>query len=133
MPDSLFDAMEQKYAPPDHPVFELVPPAFGIRAQRYYSQLKLGAVGSKTFWNIYSALLHAFKSEMDNELSPVLAEVERSTHIDQLENDKIDMLPGLMPFRAGGTAVGDGGDGYNSDESLSATMTESEEEAEGDE
>lgn len=123
--------MEQKYAPPDHPVFQLVPPAFEIRAQHYYSVLKLGAVGSKTFWNIYSALLHAFKSEMDNELSPVLAEVERSTHIDQLECDKIDMLPGLKPFRAGGTAVGDGGDGNDSDQSLSASITESEYEEEG--
>lgn len=123
--------MEQKYAPPDHPVFQLVPPAFEIWAQHYYSVLKLGAVGSKTFWNIYSALLHAFKSEMDNELSPVLAEVERSTHIDQLECDKIDMLPGLKPFRAGGTAVGDGGDGNDSDQSLSASITESEYEEEG--
>ena len=57
MPDSLFDAMEQKYAPPEHPVFELVPPAFEIRAQHYYSAQKLEAVGSKTFWNIYSAFL----------------------------------------------------------------------------
>ena len=120
MPDSLFDAMEQKYAPPEHPVFELVPPAFEIRVQHYYSALKLEAVGSKTFWNVYSALLHAFKSEsgMDNLLSPVLAEVERSTHVDQLECDKIDMLPGLKPFRAGGKAVGDGGDGNDSDHSL---------------
>ena len=68
---------------------------------------------------------------MDNELSPVLAEVERSTHIDQLECDKIDMLPGLKPFRAGGTAVGDGGDGNDSDQSLSASITESEYEEEG--
>ena len=120
--------MEQKYAPPEHPVFELVPPVFEIRAQHYYSVLKLEAVGSKTFWNIYSALLHAFKSDsaMDDQLSPVLAEVERSTHIDQLEGDKIDMLPGLKPFRAGGTAVGDGGNGNDSDDSIYVSMTESE-------
>ena len=94
--------------------------------------LKLEAVGSKTFWNIYSALLHAFKSEsgIENELSPVLAEVERSTHVDQLDCDKIDMLPGLKPFRAGGTAVGDGGDGNDSDHSLYVSMTESENDSE---
>lgn len=129
--------MEQKYAPPDHPVFELVPPTFGIQAQHYYSALKLDAVSSKTFWNIYSALLHAFKSGMDedNELSSILAEVEKSTHIDQLECDKIDMLPGLKPFRAGGTAVGDGGDGgdeNDSDQSIYVPMTESEDEEAGD-
>jgi hypothetical protein len=132
VPDSLFDAMEQKYAPPDHPVFELVPPAFGIWAQHYYSALKLEAVSSKTFWNVYSALLHAFKSGMDedNELSPVLAEVERSsTHIDQQECDKIDMLPGLKPFRAGGTAVGDGNIS-DSNQSIYVAMTESENEEE---
>ena len=135
MPDSLFDAMEQKYAPPEHPVFELVPPAFEIRAQHYYSAQKLEAVGSKTFWNIYSAFLHAFKSESgtDNLLSPVLAEVERSTHVDQLECNKIDMLPRLKPFRAGGKAVGDGGDGNDSDHLLYVSMTESENDSEEDE
>ena len=124
--------MEEKYAPPDNPVFELVPPAFEIRAQHYYSALKLEAVGSKTFWNVYSALLHAFKSEsgVDNELSPVWGELERSTHVDQLESDKIDMLPGLKPFRAGGAAVGDGGDGNDSDKSLYVDMTQSENDTE---
>ena len=67
----------------------------------------------------------------DNDLSPVLAEVERSTHIDQVETDKIEMLPGLKSFHAGGTAVGDGGDGNDSDQSSYVSMTESENE-EGD-
>ena len=40
------------------------------------------------------------------------------------------MLPGLKPFRAGGTAVGDGGDGNDSDHSLYVLMTESENDSE---
>ncbi|KAJ7265657.1 hypothetical protein C8J57DRAFT_1620708 [Mycena rebaudengoi] len=56
----LFDDMEQKWAPPSDPVFELVPSQFGQEAAAHYDTFGSPPVNSDSFWTVYSQLLHAF-------------------------------------------------------------------------
>ncbi|KZT50460.1 hypothetical protein CALCODRAFT_504712 [Calocera cornea HHB12733] len=52
--------VEELYAPPDHPVFQLVPPAFGTAIERHYRDLGAPEVTLDSFWDVYHELLHAF-------------------------------------------------------------------------
>jgi hypothetical protein len=58
----LFDDMEQKWAPPSDPVFELVPSQFGQEAAAHYDTFRSPPVNSDSFWTVYSQLLHAFRN-----------------------------------------------------------------------
>ncbi|KAF9056938.1 hypothetical protein BDP27DRAFT_1152244, partial [Rhodocollybia butyracea] len=53
---------EQLYAPPDHPVFELVPPEFNHWITQYYHQIGSPQVNHHTLWEIYECLLEKFES-----------------------------------------------------------------------
>ena len=48
--------MEASYAPPDHPVFKLVPPAFHEHVSNAYSEIGQSKVNVDTFWEIYLSL-----------------------------------------------------------------------------
>ncbi|KAF8164948.1 hypothetical protein B0H34DRAFT_779969 [Crassisporium funariophilum] len=56
----LFDEVEKEWAPPDDPVFQLVPPNFGEQALALYASIGSPLVSSLTFWAVYSDLLDAF-------------------------------------------------------------------------
>ncbi|KAJ7827354.1 hypothetical protein B0H14DRAFT_2595352 [Mycena olivaceomarginata] len=58
VPPELFDEMEQQWAPPDDPVFELAPPVFTGKIQDIYESLGRPEVTSRSFWDVYSALLN---------------------------------------------------------------------------
>lgn len=139
MPDTLFDEVEAKYAPPDHPVFQLTPPPFDRRANLYYDHMGQPPVSSTTFWTIYQDLLHFFQTmperesqEDVGELQAVLEKLPRTEeHISN--EDKIELLPGLPPIRAGGVVVGDGADEDNSVGSIYADLTDSELELDSEE
>ncbi|KAG1884748.1 hypothetical protein F4604DRAFT_1878695 [Suillus subluteus] len=60
VPSALFDEVEAIYAPPDHPVFDLVPPSFKQHAQYLYTSLGKPQVSSDSFWNVYQMLLAQF-------------------------------------------------------------------------
>jgi len=131
VPDSLFDEMEEKYAPPDHEVFQLTPPPFDSRANKYYEEMGQPPVSSNSFWNVYQELLAHFQgAEPSDDLTEVLSDLEKRT--EQIAKEKVDVLPGLKPLRAGVnvTVVGDGvvNDGHGNDSEIEATMTTSEEE-----
>ncbi|KIK50485.1 hypothetical protein GYMLUDRAFT_121157, partial [Collybiopsis luxurians FD-317 M1] len=52
---------EQLYAPPDHPVFQLVPPAFNHWISQYYNQLRCPEITRDNVWNVYEGLLRKFQ------------------------------------------------------------------------
>ncbi|KAF8876610.1 hypothetical protein CPB84DRAFT_412719 [Gymnopilus junonius] len=144
IPDALFDKMEAEYASHDHPVFQLTPPEFDTRANKYYNEMGRPLVTSNSFWSVYQGLLSAFKnSDSDDateELANVLSGLDEATrHISEKDKDEVKLIPGLKPLRLGATVVGDGnGDrnsdggehGPDSDGSFEAEMTDSEEEQE---
>ena len=125
VPDSLFDEMEAKYAPPDHEVFQLTPLPFDSHANKYYEEMGRPPVSSNSFWNVYQQLLVCFRSaKPSDDLTEVLSDLEN--HTEQILKEKVDVLPGLKPLRLGATVVGEGIDNNNSE--IEVTMTELEEE-----
>ena len=59
MPDDVITAAEQQWAPPDHPVFELVPPVFDTFITWVNVQCGSPQVDFDHFWDIYKHLLKA--------------------------------------------------------------------------
>ncbi|KAF8164944.1 hypothetical protein B0H34DRAFT_793384 [Crassisporium funariophilum] len=133
LPQGMFFLDFSQYAPPDHKVFQLTPPAFATRAaKRYYEAMGRPAIGSTNFWVVYQELLHCFKttaSEQDDEnLLPILEQLEHDTA--RIAKEEIPMLPGLKPLRLGAKVVGDGNDNSDSDGSIYVDMMTDEEEEE---
>ena len=118
--------MEATCAPPDHDVFQLTPPPFDSRANKYYEEMGRPPVSSNSFWNVYQQLLSLFRgAEPPDDLTQVLSNLENCT--EQIAQEKVDVLPGLKALRLGATVVGDGiVDGNNSE--FEVSMTESDEE-----
>jgi hypothetical protein len=78
VPDSLFDEMEAKYAPPEHDVFHLTPPPFDSRANKYYEKMGRPPVTSNSFWDVYQQLLAVFQEAVpSDDLTEVLSVLEK--------------------------------------------------------
>ena len=92
--------MEVLYAPPNHPVFRLVPALFDARADGYYENSGRPIITSDTFWDVYRDILAQFqRSSLDAELETVLrtaSEQETAAF-----NDDMPVLPNMTPFRCG--------------------------------
>lgn len=66
--------MRQIYAPPDHPVFLLVPQEFSQQASLFMVELGLPPVTGDNVWNVYADLLMRFQSiERDEGIRKLLA------------------------------------------------------------
>jgi hypothetical protein len=86
--------MEQLFAPPDHPVFQLVPPAFEEVAQAAYMQMGQPPVSDKTFWGVYMQLLNSLRNLLTHvDLAPILASHQEVTR--DIETESIPLLLGL--------------------------------------
>lgn len=103
VPPELFDEMEQKWAPPNDPVFELTPPAFQEQADTLYEGLGRPAVTSETFWIVYTQLLFAFRNQAQ---TPELAVALSNTSADKDFVAEMPLIPGLQDLRHGGDVVG---------------------------
>ncbi|KAF8957939.1 hypothetical protein BDZ97DRAFT_1669109, partial [Flammula alnicola] len=55
--EEAIDYVEQLYAPPDDPVFELVPPTFAYYTQIMYDDMGTPAVTGESVWDIYRGLV----------------------------------------------------------------------------
>ncbi|KAJ7480783.1 hypothetical protein FB451DRAFT_1030888, partial [Mycena latifolia] len=103
------------YAPPDHEVFELVPPDFAQLATAFYLELGQPAVTRTNVWNIYMVLLTRFEP-LDN-VHQVPAELDQHRGYaltmarDHYEDD-IALIPNLTPLRNGADVVGPDGSFY---------------------
>lgn len=90
--------MEALYAPPDHAVFTLVPPAFHERATELYLSIGEPEVTVRTFWDVYRDLLGRLREPIYDQLTDVL-----DTFQANLENtiEDFELLPDMEPFRLG--------------------------------
>lgn len=95
--------MEQRWAPRDLPVFELVPRSFNEQANVLYMNIGSPAVSSSTFWDVYKQLLSAFRAL---PASPLLDEAV-SAAAACVEEEEVPLLPGLRDLRHGDDGIGD--------------------------
>ncbi|KII92463.1 hypothetical protein PLICRDRAFT_678606 [Plicaturopsis crispa FD-325 SS-3] len=110
---SLFDEMEQQWAPPEHPIFQLVPPTFAAQANELYRQLGNPLVSGDTFWAVYRSLLQAFRPFSN---TPLLADVLGDpSALPEGELEMIQILPNLRELRNGDAVVGTGGEFLETD------------------
>ncbi|EGO18514.1 hypothetical protein SERLADRAFT_408531 [Serpula lacrymans var. lacrymans S7.9] len=109
--------VRDKYAPPDHPVFHLVPPAFSLQARTFWDAANYPQVGRENIWDIYLHLLQQFRDQPNNmELRTVMALSVNSNEEDESEFMPVMELP---PHRQRRRVVGDAPQntgGYSSDE-----------------
>jgi hypothetical protein len=94
----LLDEMEALYTPPDHAVFELVPPAFHKHVSQLYIAINQPEVNVDTFWNVYLNLLRQIHEGHDEQLTSTL-----TLHQETLNQDANEMplLPGMDAFCLG--------------------------------
>jgi len=88
--------MEALYAPPNHPVFELVPPVFHEHVSRLYIMIGQPQVNITTFWDIYLDLLKLLRAVRDDQLSHIL-----NSHKEAQEPEDVPLLSGMEAFRLG--------------------------------
>ncbi|KAJ7763607.1 hypothetical protein DFH07DRAFT_867353 [Mycena maculata] len=89
----ILDEMEARFAPPDHEVFQLVPPEFDHWANIYYDAMERPVVQHETFWDIYCQLLAYFTQVPDVEVDlqiPLSSHKETARRIDK---EEVPLLP----------------------------------------
>lgn len=93
--------MRQMYAPSDHPVFELVPPAFGALAAEFYGQIGGPAITRENIWNIYLEVLGRFEHLDNLHRIPAELDVQWGYALEMSGDDyedNIDLLSNLTPL-----------------------------------
>jgi hypothetical protein len=80
--------MEALYAPPDHPVFELVPPGFHEHVSNAYSEIGQPKVNVDTFWEVYLSLRRQLCERRHEQVAEILSSYQLN-----LEED-----PGDVPL-----------------------------------
>ncbi|KAK7041035.1 hypothetical protein R3P38DRAFT_2512453 [Favolaschia claudopus] len=102
-----FDEMEAKWAPPDDPVFQLVPPLFKSQVERLQLQLGTPEVTGDNLWDVYSQLLTAFESmALEDEFMSAIEGAD-----DHFESS-IELLEGQKDLPQGAAAGGNWGYEY---------------------
>jgi hypothetical protein len=100
----LFDEMAEIYAPPDNPIFQLVPPLFDELVDNHYADIGQPVVTSDTFWEIFLTLLECLRHSADEELTGVLTDSDRQETAAQ--DDGLPVLPDMQPLRNGDPVAG---------------------------
>ena len=99
--------MEQEWASPDDPVFQLVPPTFEKQVIVLYNIMECPAISSLSFWSVYEELLSLFRAL---PASPELDKIFNTTEMDA--EDQVPILTGLRKLRHGDNVVGGLGYAY---------------------
>jgi hypothetical protein len=94
--------MEQKWAPHDLPVFQLVPPPFEKHVNLLYISFGKPAVCFRTFWDVYNQLLTAFRA-----LPQTVPLAEALENADDGAEEEVPLISGLRDLRYGDAAVGE--------------------------
>ncbi len=89
--------MEAAWAPPDHAVFQLVPPEFGNIMAKLYQNLGSPVVQRDTFWPVYNAMHDAMTQAVAAEQFQ-----EDIRTRERVEEEEVEPLPGLREMRLGG-------------------------------
>ncbi|KAF8509769.1 hypothetical protein BU17DRAFT_77806 [Hysterangium stoloniferum] len=98
VPPELFDKMEAQYAPPDHPVFELVPQVFHEHFSNLYSAISQLEVSIETFWDIFHNLLEHLCKGCNEWLTEIITH-HNTTYGQELDN--MPLLPNMEAFQLG--------------------------------
>lgn len=99
--------MEQEWAPPDDPVFRLVPLTFGEQAAALWVTIGEPEISSLNFWDVYLDLLEAFRAlPTDPQLSEAVLMANEG------EDNDMPIVPGLRELRYGDNVVGPHGYRY---------------------
>lgn len=96
VPAHLIDAAEAEFAPPDDPVFQLVPPLFDTLAHSLYAAIGSPAVSSLSLWDVYRALLLKFRQRGENPQFDYTLSVHRET-LNSLQHPPRDPIIPLDP------------------------------------
>lgn len=95
MPPELFDELEGMFAPPDHDVFQLVPPVFGHWINIFYDSMDRPRISEDNFWPTYVQLKQSFieKAEAMIDMAPVFKVFPLAMEL--VLKEKLDVTPGL--------------------------------------
>ncbi|KAI0086273.1 hypothetical protein BDY19DRAFT_908518 [Irpex rosettiformis] len=93
------DEVREQYAPPDHEVFRLVPPAFELRARQFYSIHGKPEASRENIWQIYLTLLEHFESIQEEE--DMLTVIQEQTGMAAVgEDTEGEEYMALLPLKA---------------------------------
>ncbi|KIK59520.1 hypothetical protein GYMLUDRAFT_169437, partial [Collybiopsis luxurians FD-317 M1] len=125
---SYIQEAEQLYAPPDHPIFDLVPAEFDYWANNYFQQIGSPEINHDTVWDVYVQMLQKFRNNshllttlelhgFHNDRDDFVKEVQDALNV-QIGNQIQDME--LLLFDEEGLYIGgvQGGLGPDIDEDL---------------
>jgi hypothetical protein len=72
---SMFDAVEEAWAPKDHPVFQLTSPSFEEYYNRIYDSIGCPAIDADSFWMIFRTMQEQFDALAAPELAAFATEL----------------------------------------------------------
>jgi hypothetical protein len=90
--------MEELYAPPDHPVFNLVPAAFHDHVSNAYSAIGKPNINVDTFWEVYLSLLRRLRERSPEQITEILTSYQANLEEDP---DNVPLLPNMDDFCLG--------------------------------
>ncbi|KZV88399.1 hypothetical protein EXIGLDRAFT_798661 [Exidia glandulosa HHB12029] len=93
---AIVDATEARFAPSDHPVFELVPAWFKFKIEAAYAGLNAPVVSVSTFWETFRALLRAVSGDLTPEDLHLIH--SRPREDDEAPADFFEPEPGGAPW-----------------------------------
>ncbi|KIJ24233.1 hypothetical protein M422DRAFT_275024 [Sphaerobolus stellatus SS14] len=117
---SIIDALEEKLAPPDHLIFQLVPPRIESSVNTCWQKIRTPKVNLLNFWDTFRTLISAMlMTYMEPQQDDPLLQVQ--CHGWTGENqDYIALIPGLCPTSIDavltGTVTSDEIDGDDNEE-----------------
>ena len=98
--DALLDELQQRWAPPAHEVFKLVPNEFVDHVQLLYLNLGEPQVSFDSFWNIYYHLIQLLHDQLqDLAFQDVLD--WHSGASSQHDQEEIPLIPRLQDLHLG--------------------------------
>lgn len=107
---TVLDHFRHEFAPPDDPVFELVPHPFHEQAVEHYNRLERPVVTSESFWGVYLSILRAFKEHSIALMAtPEMTQALSSLHEVHIGNS-IELMGGYQEYRGAMTAGPAGGE-----------------------
>ncbi|KAI1781732.1 hypothetical protein LXA43DRAFT_1036355 [Ganoderma leucocontextum] len=109
VPMHVIDNVEAEWAPPDHPIFQLVPLLFRERIDGHLQDLGNPAISADSFWIVYLSVLGRFVSPDDGHILDRTIQTAISQHViseRQAISEPIAIIPGLRQLRQGDRLVG---------------------------
>ena len=106
---NIIDEVQKEWAPPDHPIFQLVPDVFQERIDTYLRDLGNPILNADTFWVVYVSVLARFVSPDDRRvLDPSIQDAVSQYAMSEPDvvADPMEIIGGLRPLRQGDRLVG---------------------------